>query len=331
MQLEAQRQHDHGDGEQGGPRREAGHRRSGRPPLRLTAGLAREPALDGGEAERRQQQRDAGEREGPARIETAQRHRKVGRQRAGHAVAEHGQARQPGNGRARGIFAEQHQRRRPHGGRRHRPEEDQRDEIGLCGRAGPGDPRHGQERGAGEGGHGRHDMAQTPHHRRETIGCHPHGEIRDREDHLIEHQQDDDRATRNADFAGEPRQVDGVGRPAEGEQQLDRGEIQSEPKRNGTCHGGSPRSHHGRHIGALAWPDETGFCPQSQVRGVRRLARISVPRRRDGTNVLVRMYPQARRGVAPKDVEHSGPVCAQGAPQHLHHMKGSPCFVISPP
>jgi hypothetical protein len=62
---------------------------------------------------------------------------------------------------------------------------------------------------------------------RDLVGGNPHGEVGDREDRLIEHQDNDDRTGRQADRGGKLRQVDGIDGPAQCEHELEHGEIKT--------------------------------------------------------------------------------------------------------
>jgi hypothetical protein len=121
-----------------------------------------------------------------------------------------------------GVFAEQHQRRRAQRRRRNGPHDGYGNQYT---RACAGDKGQSKKRRAGEGGC-RHDpdtdAAQRPLH---FVGGNADGEIADREDRLIEHQQQDHRAGRDTGGGGELRQVDDVDRPGQREEKLQNREV----------------------------------------------------------------------------------------------------------
>ncbi len=69
-------------------------------------------------------------------------------------------------------------------------------------------------------------MAEPADQARDLVGGNPHGEVGDREDRLIEHQDEDDGAAGNADRSRKPRQIDAINRPAEREHELKYGKIE---------------------------------------------------------------------------------------------------------
>ena len=66
------------------------------------------------------------------------------------------------------------------------------------------------------------EPADQPRH---LVGGDPHGEVGDREDRLVEHQDVDDRAGGDAGGRREPRQIDGIDGPAEREDELQHGKV----------------------------------------------------------------------------------------------------------
>ena len=68
-------------------------------------------------------------------------------------------------------------------------------------------------------------MAEPADQPRHLVGGNPHGEVGDREDRLVEHQDVDDGAGGDAGGSREPRQIDGIDGPAEREDELQHGKV----------------------------------------------------------------------------------------------------------
>ena len=68
-------------------------------------------------------------------------------------------------------------------------------------------------------------MAEPADQPRHLVGGDPHGEVGDREDCLVEHQDIDDRAGRDAHGGRKPRQIDGIDGPAEREDEFEHGKV----------------------------------------------------------------------------------------------------------